>query len=435
MSRVAAAALAFICLSSCQLAFSPAGSWTREIGPPTPISGGSVVALPDGRVGVFGGTLPSGQPSSETVLYDPHTGSWARGAPAPGPAFPDVVTVLGDGTVLVEGGRDVNGNLQGATWLYDPAHDRWSQAGSVNLPRGFPSYTLLHDGRLLIAGGGIPQQQPEQTPNGEVDFKPTASAEVYDPATRAWSPAGELQAARNGIRLVAVGSGGAIAAGGCQGAAGWSPPVRTVEAYDPAGNSWSPTTPLPVAMCGAAGVGLRDGRAMVVDQFTFPGVERFFYNSTNDAFVYDPKTRAWSLTGGLADGGTAALMLGDGRVMVPEVQQGAIQGRMFKQLVGGQIFDPDTNQWTYVTTTSVQLPLIYLYSGGLLTSVALPDGSAVVILQTVALVFHPQDSPPPTQVLDSPGLTTVLLAIAVVVGLLMLLVYRRSSRTDLTKLA
>ncbi|HYR47412.1 MAG TPA: hypothetical protein VER07_01395, partial [Candidatus Polarisedimenticolia bacterium] len=85
--------------------------------------------------------------------------------------------------------------------------------------------------------------------------------------------------------------------------------------------------------------------------------------------------------------------------------------------------------------TSVPLPLIYLYSGGLQISVALPDGSAVVILQTIALAFHPQDQPPPAQVLDSTGLTTVLVAIAMVMALLMLLAYRRAGRTGLGKLA
>ncbi|TMD80144.1 MAG: hypothetical protein E6I77_02065 [Chloroflexi bacterium] len=268
-----------------------------------------------------------------------------------------------------------------------------------------------------------------------MDFKPTPSAEIYDPATRKWSPAGRLQSARDGIRLVALGGGGAIAAGGCQGSAGWSPPVATAEVYDAATNAWSMTTPLPVAMCGADGVGLRDGRALVVDQFTFPGVERYFYNSSDDAFVYDPKSRAWSVTGGLAGGGAGALMLSDGRVMVPELQQGAIQGRTFKVLVGGQIFDPATDGWTYASTTSLVMPLGYMFSGGSPIVVALPNGSALVILQTDVLAFHPEKSPPSTQLLASTGVTILLLSIAAVIGLLMLLAYRRASRIDLSKLA
>ena len=430
MKRVAAGLLAFVSLCGCQLAFSTVGSWTREKGIPAPISGSFVIPLSDGRLGIFGGYLEGGRPSNETVIYDPATGAWTNGAPRPGPAFADVITLLRDGTVLVEGGSD----FKGATWLYDPAQNRWSQAGSVIEPRIGPSSALLSDGRLLIAGGGIPLDTPEQTPNGEVSFKPTPTAEIYDPATRRWSRAGQLQAARDGIRLVALGGGGAIAAGGCQGAAGWSPPVATAEVYDAAINGWSMTTPLPVAMCGADGVALRDGRALVVDQYTFTGVERHFYNSSDDAFVYDPKTRAWSVTGGLAGGGTGTLMLSDGRVMVPEVQQGAVQGRTFKELVGGQIFDPATDGWTYASTTSLVMPLGYMFSGGAPTVVSLPNGSALVILQTDVLAFHPEMAPRSTQLLDSTGLTFELGAALLVIAILLVLAYRRAGRSDLAKL-
>lgn len=434
MRHLAAGLLAFVCLCGCQLAFSSVGSWTREKGIPAPISGSSVIPLADGRIGIFGGYLQGGEPSNDTVVYDPATGAWTKGAPRPGAAFADVIALLHDGTVLVEGGRDINGTLQGATWLYSPAQNRWSQAGSVIEPRVGPSAALLSDGRLLIAGGGIPLDTPEQTPNGEVNFKPTPSAEIYDPATGKWSPAGRLQAARDGLSLVALGGGGAIAAGGCQGAAGWSPPVTTAEVYDAATNGWSKTTPLPVAMCGADGVGLRDGRALVVDQYTFTGVERYFYNSSDDAFVYDPKTRAWSVTGGLAGGGTGTLMLSDGRVMVPELQQGAVQGRTFKELVGGQIFDPATNGWTYASTTSLVMPLGYMFSGGVPAVVSLPNGSALVILQTDVLAFHPEIAPRSTQLLDSTGLTFELGAALLVIVILLALAYRRASRSDLAKL-
>ena len=435
MKRFAAALLALGIMCGCDFAFSTVGSWTREKGLAVPISGSFVISLGDGRLGIFGGFLAGGQPSNETLLYDLASGTWTKGAPRPGPAFADVIAVLRDGTVLVEGGRDINGNLQGATSLYDPVRNIWSQAGSVTEPRSGPSTTLLSNGRLMMAGGSVLLAQPDQTPNGEVDFRPIATAEIFDPATRQWSPAGRLEAARNGIALVAIGGGGAIAAGGCQGAAGWSPPVATAEVFDAATNAWSKTNPVPVAMCGADGVGLRDGRALVVDQSTFSGVERYFYNSSNDAFVYDPKTRVWSLTGGLAGGGTGAFMLSDGRVMVPELQQGPIQGRTFKQLIGGQIFDPATDGWTYASTTSLVMPLASMFTGRLPVVVSLPNGSALVILQTDIVAFHPEIAPPSTQLLDSTGLTTLLVGIAMVIALLMLLAYRRAGRIDPGKLA
>jgi hypothetical protein len=432
MKRLAAALLAFEAMCSCQLAFSTVGSWTTQMGPPAPITTNNVVALPDGRVAIFGGlSLQTGQESAQTVLYDPVQNTWTSAAPMPGPAFPDVVKSLRDGTVLVEGGLDIKtGTMSGATWLYDPTRNTWSRAGDVLEPRGGPSPTLLSDGRVLIAGGEVPLPEAVTQPNGSFgNFQDLTSAEVFDPETRKWSQAGRLGTARGGMALVRLPGGGALAAGGCIfGRVFPAPGMTAAEVFDPATSTWSPTTPLPAPICAGTAVALRDGRVLVLDQTRFG-------NSSDDAFLYEPKSRAWSAAGSLAGGGTTALLLSDGRVFVPEVQPGAPEGHIFKDLVGGQVFDPATNQWTYVTTTSVPLPLIYLYSGGLQISVALPDGSAVVILQTIALAFHPQDQPPAAQVLDSTGLTTVLLALAVVIGLLMLLAYRRSSRIGLSKLA
>jgi hypothetical protein len=425
MKRLAAALLAFEAVCSCQLAFSTVGSWTTEAGPPTPITTNNVVALPDGRVAIFGGlSLQTGQESAQTVLYDPAHNTWTAGAPMPGPAFPDVVVALRDGTVLVEGGLP----MSGATWLYDPARNSWSRAGSMLEPRSGPSFALLTDGRTLIAGGYVPLAQPVQLPNGaQSDVEQVPSAEIFDPATREWSKAGDLHTARGAMTLVAQPGGRALAAGGCLGTTGFTPPLSVAEVFDPGTLTWSVTAPMPEASCGAAGVELRDGRALLVTIG--------FFNSSPAAYVYDPTARRWSASGALAGGGATAVMLSDGRVFVPEVQQGTPEGHMFKDLVGGQVFDPTTDQWNYVTTTQVPLPIVYLYAGGTSLAVSLPDGTALVILQTVTLSFHPQIAPPATQLLDSTGLTIMLLAIVAMIGLLMLLAYRRAGRTTLGKLA
>lgn len=435
MKHFAAALLALGTMCGCDFAFSTIGSWTTQAGPPSPITTNYVVALEDGRVAFFGATPP--EQTGRVVLFDPATGYWTNGAPMPGPAYPDLVVGLHDGTVLLEGGADSNGNLTGATWLYDPTRNLWSQAGSVIEPRSFPSFALLSDGRLLIVGGGVPLAQPVQLPNGTiVNFQAVTTAEIFDPLTRTWSQAGHLAKALDRVSLAALSDGAALAAGGCQGDAGYTPPVAAAEVFDPVTLSWTATSPLPVPVCGATAVGLRDGRALIVDQYGFAVPYGFQFSSSDDSFVYDPTTRQWTAAGGLAGGGFTAVMLRDGRVFVPELEQGAPQGHIFLETVGAQIFDPSTNQWTYATTTQVSLPLALLYSGGgPPLTVALPDGNALVLVQTVTLAFHPQVPPPPTQVLDSAGLTTVLLIIAAVVGLLMLLAYWRAGRTGLSKLA
>lgn len=423
-------------LCSCQLAFSTVGSWTAAGGPPSPISTNNIVTLPDGRVAVFGGFLQqSGQPSTQTLLYQPSTNTWTKGAVMPGPFLPDVVAVLPNGHVLVEGGRDRDSNLSGATWIYDPSTDAWSAAGSVLEPRLGPAFTILTDGRVLIAGGGLPLPQPISLPNGStLDFKATTSAEIFDPKAGTWSRAGDLVAARDGIRLVALAGGAALAAGGCAGSAGFEPAVATADVFDPATLRWTQTAPVPRPVCGATGVGLRDGRALIVDQFGSYFAYGVLSDSSDESFVYDPRSRTWSATGGLAGGGLSAVMLEDGRVLVPEMRQGAVKGHTFDESVGGQIFDPATDQWLYATTISVKVPIAYLEQVGSQLAVSLPDGNALVFLPTATLAYHPHVQPVSTEVLDSPGLTFELGAAALVTVLLLLLAYRRAARTDAGKL-
>jgi len=436
MRRSVGCLLAIGVMCGCDLVFSTVGSWTVEAAPPRPITTNNVVALADGRVAIFGGlSLQTGQESAQTVLYDPVKNTWSSGAPMPGPAFPDVVVRLQDGTVLVEGGQHAHA-VSGASWVYDPTSNRWTQAGNVNLPRSFPSFTLLNDGRVLIVGGGLPLAQPIQLPNGTVvTYQPVATAEIFDPLTKAWTRAGRLRTARNGISLVPLEGGRALAAGGCQGPAGRVPPVETAEVFDPSTATWTSTTSLPTPLCGATGVALRDGRALIVDQFTFNGLTRYQFLSSGDAFAYDPKSRGWSQVGALVGGGTTAVALRDGRVLVPEVQPGAPKGRLFMETVGGQIFDPASNQWTFTSSIEVPQSVVYVHAGGTSLAVSLPDGAAVVMLQTVTLGFDPNVSPPSTQVLDSAGLTVALAATAAVIGVLLLIAYARSRRTDLSKLA
>lgn len=430
MRRLLVGFFAMAAMCGCQLAFSTVGSWTRAASPPHPVTTNNVVVLADGRIAIFGGlSLQTGQDSSQLTLFDPMSNTWTTGAPMPGPAFPDVVVRLLDGRVLLEGGQVRSTPVSGQTWLYDPVQNSWSRAGDLLEPRSGPRSTLLSDGRVLIAGGAVPLPQPAPQPLGGVtDYQDVPTAEIFDPETGKWTPAGRLAMPRRGFTLTALAGGGALAAGGCVNSNVFpTPGMSSADVFDPASTTWGSTTSLPAPMCGGTDVALRDGRVLLVDQ-------SLLGNSSGDAFVYEPKSRTWTAAGGLAGGGTSAVLLGDGLVFVPEVQQGAPKGRVFIDNVGGQVFDPTTNQWTFATTTQVPLPLVYLYAGGTSLAVSLPDGRALVLLQTVTLVFHPEVAPPAAEVLDSTGLTVELVAALAVIALLLLLAYRRASRIELAKL-
>ena len=54
-------------------------------------------------------------------------------------------TLLQDGTVLLVGGTDASGRPAGAAEIYDPATRSFSPVGSLKHPRDFHTATLLHD--------------------------------------------------------------------------------------------------------------------------------------------------------------------------------------------------------------------------------------------------------------------------------------------------
>ncbi len=90
-------------------------------------------------------------------------------------------TLLPDGKVLVAGGALREGVVFASTEVYDPAADRWTAAAPMSRKRFGHAATLLLRGRVLVTGG-----------SGRWVFAVDtglASAELYDPAKDAWTPA------------------------------------------------------------------------------------------------------------------------------------------------------------------------------------------------------------------------------------------------------
>ena len=69
--------------------------------------------------------------------------------------------------------------------LYDPATRTWTPTGSLNTPRLAHAATLLRDGEVLLAGGELIEGGP-----------PIGTAELYEPASGIWTLTGSLNDAR-----------------------------------------------------------------------------------------------------------------------------------------------------------------------------------------------------------------------------------------------
>jgi N-acetylneuraminic acid mutarotase len=145
--------------------------------------------------------------------------------------------LLNDGRVLVAGGfnyaSDANPPLHtlDSAEVYDPASNAWTTTGSLQHDRANATVSLLQDGRVLVAGG-----QGRPTPTSEIDDAPLATAEVYDPASEAWSAVPDMHEVRYSFVYSApsflLPSGKVLVTGGF-GLGGLDSPLRSSELYQP----------------------------------------------------------------------------------------------------------------------------------------------------------------------------------------------------------
>jgi Kelch motif len=170
--------------------FSPTGSMTapRWTAPRC----GTATLLRDGRVLMMGGVSGVLPPETSAEIFDPKTGTFSStGSPA-NSWTGRTATLLTDGRVLVAGGYDDATDLTHASAeLYDPATGTFSPTGSMAVARRDHMATLLADGRVLVIGGygSILDRRCPCAPGTYVPQWLT-SAEIYDPASGTFSPAG-----------------------------------------------------------------------------------------------------------------------------------------------------------------------------------------------------------------------------------------------------
>lgn len=433
--KPAAGALLFVAstMSACSLSFGTVGTWANEAPPPVSLQGTSSVVMPDGEVVFLGGfDSRTGQPLNQVLRFDPSDGRWSQGAPMPVQETGYSIVALSNGLVLIAGGGGLLGGvgalpvvgapggapsggngLLATTWLYSPQLNTWKHGGNLRVARSGAAAVLLTDGRVLIAGGDVPLATPIQLPDGSTDFFGFSnSAEIFDPQNNSWSLVGPMHVARGSDALLALPHGMALAAGGCAFAnQGFVSGVAltSAEVFNPATGAWTMTAPLPESRCGASGLLLPDGRALV----TGGSLSSFLGGSVTNAFVYDYQTQSWTAAGSTVPGASTPILLADGQVFVAAVQAGPVQGHVASLVVGGQLFDPASGDWRFATSTSVLVssrssqpdsPMVAPQSGG----------TAIVLLGIagLAFTFNPSGVPPAVLILDSLGLELVLAILA-----------------------
>lgn len=330
-----------------------ADSWTATGSLRTARHKHTASLLPSGKVLVTGGENSSGILGSSEI-YDPDTGVWEEAGDLADPRFRHTATLLPSGQVLVVGGAGAFSGTAVTTLasaeLYDPSSGGWTITGSLTVGRYRHTATLLPSGRVLVIGG-----EPGGIPNSGT---PVAAAEIYDPATGAWSHAGDQVTPRYRHSATLLPSGQVLVAGG-RSRDGVVTSFPDAELFHAASGGWSGTGGLSSPRERHRAILLASGKVLAVGGWSSSR------GYLADAELFDPSTGSWQSTGALhtAREEHTTTLLQSGKVLV-------VGGYNESWLSSAELYDPETGVWE--GTASLLTPR------GRHTATLLPSGQVLI---------------------------------------------------------
>ncbi len=234
--------------------------------------------------------------------------------------FDHAAALLPTGRVLIVGGLERNGVMQPTAELFDPATGHFIVTSKPRSQHGWGvTATLLPGGKVLVAGGG-------STDCDSPCY--TASAELYDSVTGAFTATGAMTVPRAEARAVLLRTGEVLLVGGT--AVSESNPVLTAELYHPSTGTFTSIGATHLSDATQI-VLLNDGRALVI--------------GSSGTDLYDPATRRFTSVGAMTVPRSkfGSAVLPDGRVLVVGGQAGGPWGT---RVTSTQIYDPGTVKFT-----------------------------------------------------------------------------------------
>jgi hypothetical protein len=213
----------------------------------------------------------------------------------------------------------------------DCSDPRWVVTGSLATARGNHTATLLRNGKVLVAGGS--------DDNGAV----LTGAELYDPSTGTWSITGSMAVARAGHFAFALPSGAVLILGGVGGDQSCCLTNITAELYDPDTGTWSPAGNRGPIVGIVAATMLQMGKVLVLD--ALPPYR-------TDAWLYDTAQQTWNPVSAdpVYRQYPRATLLQDGRILVGG---GTIDADEVVIAPGAELYDLATGAWTKTASPNV----------------------------------------------------------------------------------
>ena len=249
--------------------FSPAGEMSAAR------AGHSATLLPNGKVLIAGGYNGSYLTTAE--LYDPATHAFTPAGTMATARSGHMAMLLRSGKVLLAGGTGVGWTFLAGAELYDPATNTFTATGSMTTARESHTMTLLGNGKVLVTGG-----HRDRRPSITI----YSSAEIYDPAAGTFTAAGNMTRVRHKHEAVLLNDSRVLIVGGSDerdrhGA------YTSAEIYDPATGAFTATGNMNSARYKLQGTAvlLNDGKVLIA-------------GGANRAEVFDPRTNTFSYASG-----------------------------------------------------------------------------------------------------------------------------------------
>ena len=298
-------------------------------------------------------------------------GSWAFKAPMPSARFAHAGATL-NGLVHIVGGADgLDCSALTSHDAYDPATDTWTSLAPMTTPRAHGAAAVLNDGvadRLFVVGGSTGCSTQ------------TASLDAYDPATDTWTARAPMPGGARFAMGAAVVDGRLYVAGGFKFNGNTFMPTDAVEAYDPLADAWTTMAPLPQPIYSMA-IGAVNGVLYVAGGGNVVG-------SVADVNAFNPAIGSWS----------PRAPLSIARVFPASA---VVNGRFYALggespfLTSVEVYDPASDTWTpgpSLPSPRADMPAAATADG----SVYLPGGFDGGSVTGSMLVLAPPDLAPPT---------------------------------------
>jgi hypothetical protein len=228
-------------------------------------------------------------------------------------------TLLNDGLVLLIGGADRTASLATAE-LFNPDTHSFAPAGNMADARAMHTATLLANGDVLVTGG--------RDSSGSA----LSATELFDPNTMSFAPGAGMSTARESHTATLLGNGKVLITGGDNGMI----TLATAELFDPTSASFALTGSMHAARKLHTATLLKNGKVLVIGGRDAEG------NALATAELFDPASGRFTPAGSMStprESHTATL-LNDGKVLIA----GGDSGR--ESLATAELFDSTSGRFT-----------------------------------------------------------------------------------------